>query len=797
MRRVAGVSLAGAGATTALNVTNISGAVAALSLDGSGGLVLGGSFQITPERDNPAVLARVALGTSAVTSVVPYYETPRSLARPPISGTSGALELVHQGGTLLVAGDFSDYGVTVRNGLAAYDLATGALRPDFDPSPDAQVLTVKSAANGEAVFVGGEFNAIAGQTRNHIAKLDIQTGQNVAGFTASANSYVKDMAVRTDGSTVYVGGNFDVFNGVNTSRLVAINAQNGASQTGFSMPLTQPTNDNSEGGLRAMALSADETRLMVIGNFRQIDGLDRPLMAQIDVSGPTATVTGWRTDLYDQPCARAGKVGWMRDIDISPDSSTAYVVTSGHFYYPACDTVNAFATTPAGTNQQPIWSKKIGDTLESVAADRDTIYIGGHFRYLETETHTQPRFQVAALDPATGEGLNWVPNAGGLLGVRALELEPAGLFAGSDGDAFDNVNHGRNAFWPNPAPGIEVRKEPSRPWVLAPSGSVDQQGPGAQHLPRPVRDRHRADRRATRQPERIGLLLRSRRRSPPASCTTCTTAAETISGSAPSDGVLDGHCHGGAAGTTVTDTDRSTVQVIATAPGLPPARRRGAGQVDVPRRDRSLRRHHDEPRHRTVGNGHQPDQPHLRRPDQPSAACRAPVGPNSLVTCHVDRFVSRVGRCATVVLLHGLGDLQHRHADLDVVADRHHQPARRRDQGARRRGQPGDAVGVGQEGARTSSRTIYSITYADDDTVQVAERPRRTLVRDPVPERGGGQASAPGCAPSTARSWCSTAGCSTRWAWRQRAGLQRRPARRPRSSGRCTRCPRLCRARRP
>ena len=35
------------------------------------------------------------------------------------------------------------------------------------------------------------------------------------------------MAVRTDGATVYVGGNFDSFNGVATSRLTAINANTG------------------------------------------------------------------------------------------------------------------------------------------------------------------------------------------------------------------------------------------------------------------------------------------------------------------------------------------------------------------------------------------------------------------------------------------------------------------------------------------------------------------------------------------------------------------------------------------
>ena len=221
-----------------------------------------------------------------------------------------------------------------------------------------------------------------------------------------------------------------------------------------------------------MALSPDETRLMVIGNFRKIAGADRPLIAQIDVSTPVASVTDWRTDLYDQPCARSGKVGFMRDVDIDPDGQRAYVVSAGHFYYPACDTLNAFPMAPGGTNLQPVWSDKIGDTMEAVAADKDAVYISGHFRYLETETKTEPRFQIAAVDPDTGDGINWVPDAGGFRGVLTLELEPAGLFAGSDGDAFGVVNHGRNAFWPTPAPGIEVRKAPSRPWVLAPSGTV-------------------------------------------------------------------------------------------------------------------------------------------------------------------------------------------------------------------------------------------------------------------------------------------------------------------------------------
>ena len=175
--RLAGISLAGPGSVTTLALAGVSGNLSAVALDGNGGLYLGGSFQITPEKDNPGVIARVAIATSAVTTVVPYYQTPRSLARPPVSGTSGALALVRSGNSLLVAGDFSDYGIIGRSGLAAYDLTTGALRSDFNPAPDAQVNIVKASANAQSVFVGGEFLNIAGEAHNRIAKLDIAPAQ--------------------------------------------------------------------------------------------------------------------------------------------------------------------------------------------------------------------------------------------------------------------------------------------------------------------------------------------------------------------------------------------------------------------------------------------------------------------------------------------------------------------------------------------------------------------------------------------------------------------------------------------
>jgi hypothetical protein len=461
-KHVASVSTA-TNATTSLNVAGISsGDVNALSLDeGTGLLTFAGNFVIAPEKSAPAGLATIDISNNALARVVNPVANPASLARTPVGSASTIWRLIRNGGTIAVAGDFSDYGIVSRPRLAAFDLDTKALDLNFNPAPESPVYMVKGSTDGSSVFVGGEFATISGVARIGLAKLDLATGAADPNFIAHTNSYVKDLAVSPDGSRLYVGGNFVTINGTSRIRLAAVDTTTGAVDQNFVVDLTAPTNDQSEGGARALALSPDGSRLMVIGNFRYAAGLERPLAVQIDTTTPTATVTSWTTDNYDQPCAR-NKIGWMRDVDISPDGQTVYIVSAGHFYYPACDSANSFPMTPTGSNIAPTWTVKIGDTLEAVAATSDAVYIGGHFRYIETETQSDARFQVAALDPVTGRGLNWRPNADGQLGVRALESEPAGLFLGSDGDTVGTVPHGRFGWWAPATPGLWVKKTASR-----------------------------------------------------------------------------------------------------------------------------------------------------------------------------------------------------------------------------------------------------------------------------------------------------------------------------------------------
>jgi hypothetical protein len=69
---------------------------------------------------------------------------------------------------LHVGGDFWSAGGSVSNGYAAFDFASGALST-WNPAPDQQVNALR--AEGDSLFIGGNFTVIAGQPRTGFARL--------------------------------------------------------------------------------------------------------------------------------------------------------------------------------------------------------------------------------------------------------------------------------------------------------------------------------------------------------------------------------------------------------------------------------------------------------------------------------------------------------------------------------------------------------------------------------------------------------------------------------------------------
>ncbi len=451
-----------------IHLTHPSGEVRALSIS-HGSLILAGDFQDSPVKTAPGVLAQIPLNSAAVRHAVPFEAAPASMSRPSRDGGGVYALATGLSGRVLVGGDFSDYGLVTRRHLAAFNADTGALDRTFRPRVDGPIYTLKSTPSGQALFLGGAFHTVDRLARKNLARIGSVRGELDKVFRADTNAFVKDMAVSSNGR-LYVAGPFVTLGGAPARHLAALSATTGHLLGGFTMPVTRPTNEVSD-GVRAIALSPDEQTLAVVGNFRRVGGIDRPLVALIDVGVTPAKVRAWRTTLYDTPCA-AGRVGRMRDVAFSPNGSQLFVVSAGTYNPPACDSVNAFPVVPNHADVTPQWTARIGDSIETVIAAPGTVYLGGHFRVIDRTTWTDPRYHLAALDSATGRPLSWQPNANGFRGVRELEMGPSGLLVGSDAKAFAQLPHGRVAVFAPAPPGLSVRVTGSRAWVPPAGASV-------------------------------------------------------------------------------------------------------------------------------------------------------------------------------------------------------------------------------------------------------------------------------------------------------------------------------------
>ena len=152
---------------TSLAVAGIYGTVDAVAVLDAGRVVIGGTFHVVPKKGNPQKLATVSTSTGAVTALVTPSATPASLTRPARAAT-GVQSLSISEGRLAVGGDFSDYGVISRPYLVAMDANTGALDREFAPAPDQPVLAVEGSTDGTSVYVGGEFMQLGGSTATRL-----------------------------------------------------------------------------------------------------------------------------------------------------------------------------------------------------------------------------------------------------------------------------------------------------------------------------------------------------------------------------------------------------------------------------------------------------------------------------------------------------------------------------------------------------------------------------------------------------------------------------------------------------
>ena len=399
------------------------------------------------------------------------------------------LAVAQVGNRIIVGGNFSDIknwqgGAPVYNptNIFAFNATTGAIDTAFLPSFNGEVRALVPAADGLSVYVGGTFTQVNGAPAANLVKLSVANGQAVTAFAPGLNGWVNDMSL--SGNTLYIGGHFDKVRNLIRPRLAAIDATTGRARSDFTVAVT--TAIRTSPWVSKLDVSADGSKLVIIGNFLNVDGQARSQLAVINLTTSPASVSPWDTARYPSTVCSASFESYLRDVDIAPDGSYFVVVSTGAWKgtNTLCDAAARWDFGSMGAGQQPNWADYTGgDTLYSVATTGSAVYVGGHQRWHNNSNTpggdragvgSVVRNGIAALDPVNGLPFSWNPGRDRGVGAFAILPTADGIYVGHDTNAIGGEWHPRITKFPTAGGATPPRYTPtSLPTTLYTAGADD------------------------------------------------------------------------------------------------------------------------------------------------------------------------------------------------------------------------------------------------------------------------------------------------------------------------------------
>jgi hypothetical protein len=240
------------GVVTAFN-PNMASTVNALKLSSDDSILYaGGSFQTV----NGGTSRRRIAAFTTVDGVVTAFN-------PNMSSTVNSLELSADESVLYAGGAFTtvNNGAASRSRLASFTTADGAVTA-FNPDVDGTVRALKLSLDESTVFAGGDFGDVNGgdATRNYLAEFTIADSIATA-FAPNPDSTVRGLDLSSDGSTLYVGGDFTQIDGLDRLRIASVNSATGE-VSDFS-----PSVDDIDSSVNTLILSPDQSELYAGGAF--------------------------------------------------------------------------------------------------------------------------------------------------------------------------------------------------------------------------------------------------------------------------------------------------------------------------------------------------------------------------------------------------------------------------------------------------------------------------------------------------------------------------------------------------
>lgn len=162
--------------------------------------------------------------------------------------------------------------------LARFSHAGGALDTEWRPTADGRVMHL--AEFGGRIHAGGWFNMVGidGYGRGHLAALKADTGVPVYEWEAAVDDEVKAMLLR-DGR-LFVGGSFVMANGESRQHVAAFEADTGTVNPMWEAPAAWESPGAHPTGVRDLAYA--NGRLFAVGRFEVINGAEVHGIAAFD-----------------------------------------------------------------------------------------------------------------------------------------------------------------------------------------------------------------------------------------------------------------------------------------------------------------------------------------------------------------------------------------------------------------------------------------------------------------------------------------------------------------------------------
>ncbi|MAS93920.1 MAG: hypothetical protein CMO55_12065 [Verrucomicrobiales bacterium] len=180
-------------------------------------------------------------------------------------------------GTLYLTGQFSTVGMANRTGIARF-LPNGTFDASFNPN-NSNICERVYVQSDNQVLIAGFFTTWEGQSFERIVRIDAD-GNHDTSFNPSPNDDINSILQQDDGKLI-VAGRFTSIDGQMVNRIARLD-------TDGSLDATFNVGMGADGEVDALAFQ-DDGKILVMGEFANIDGTARTGFARLNANGSLDT----------------------------------------------------------------------------------------------------------------------------------------------------------------------------------------------------------------------------------------------------------------------------------------------------------------------------------------------------------------------------------------------------------------------------------------------------------------------------------------------------------------------------